>query len=45
VGIAVLKRALDMESATATQLIEAVQTSAPVQHLPPHLGSKINTTA
>jgi hypothetical protein len=45
VGVAVLKRALDIESATATQLIQAVPTAAPVQNLPPHLGSKINTTA
>jgi hypothetical protein len=45
VGLAVLKRAQDLESAQATQLIEAVQTAAPVPNLPPHLGNKINTTA
>ena len=45
VGLAVLKRAQDIQSATATQLIEAIQVAAPVQNLPPHLGNKINTTA
>jgi hypothetical protein len=45
VGLAVLKRAQDIQSATATQLIEAIQGAAPVQNLPPHLGNKINTTA
>ncbi|MFL6673926.1 MAG: YjfB family protein [Massilia sp.] len=45
VDIAVLKRAQDIESATATQLIEAIQPSPTVQNLPAHLGSKINTTA
>jgi hypothetical protein len=45
VGLAVLKRAQDIQSATATQLIEAIRVAAPVPNLPPHLGSKINTTA
>jgi hypothetical protein len=45
VGLAVLKRAQDIESAHATQLIEAVQVASPVQNLPAHLGNKINTTA
>ena len=45
VQVAVLKRALDMEGATATQLINAVQAAPAVQNLPAHLGNKINTTA
>lgn len=45
VQVAVLKRALDMEGATATQLINAVQSAPAVQNLPAHLGNKINTTA
>ena len=45
VGLAVLKRAQDIQSATATQLIEAIQDAAPVPNLPSHLGNKINTTA
>lgn len=42
VGIAVLKKALDSDAATATALIEAI---APVANLPAHLGQNINTTA
>jgi Putative motility protein len=45
VGLAVLKRAQDIQSATATQLIDAIQVASPVPNLPPHLGNKINTTA
>jgi hypothetical protein len=45
VGLEVLKRAQDIESAQATQLIDAVKVAAPVQNLPAHLGNKINTTA
>lgn len=45
VGLAVLKRAQDIQVATATQLIDAVQVATPAQNLPAHLGNKINTTA
>ncbi|MFL6674577.1 MAG: YjfB family protein [Massilia sp.] len=45
VDIAVLKRAQDIEKATATQLIEAIQPSPTVQNLPAHLGNNVNTTA
>jgi len=45
VGIAMLKRAQDIQATTATQLLESVQASAPAQNLPPHLGNHINTTA
>ena len=44
VALAVLKRAQQIETATATQLIEAIQAPA-APNLPPHLGTKINTTA
>jgi hypothetical protein len=45
VGVAVLKRAQDIESSTATQLIDAIQPAPAVQNLPAHLGNTINTTA
>jgi hypothetical protein len=47
VDIAILKRAQQIESSTATQLIEAIQPSQTVtgSNLPPHLGNNINTTA
>ena len=45
VGLAVLKRAQDIQKATASQLIDAVSTTPQVQNLPPNLGNRINTTA
>ena len=45
VGLAVLKRAQDIQASTATQLLEAVQSAAPAQNLPAHLGKNVNTTA
>jgi hypothetical protein len=45
VDLALLKRAQQIESATATQLLEAIQPPQTVQNLPAHLGNKINTTA
>jgi hypothetical protein len=45
VGIAVLKRAEDAQSSVATQLLDAVQSVAPAQNLPAHLGQHVNTTA
>jgi hypothetical protein len=45
VGIAVLKRAQQIESTTATQLIDAIRSTPTVQNLPPNLGTRINTTA
>ncbi len=42
VGIAVLKKAQEIDSATATQLIDAIP---PVPKLPAHLGNTINTKA
>ena len=45
VQIAVLERAQDIEAATAAQLLDAVQSAAPAQNLPAHLGKNVNTTA
>jgi hypothetical protein len=45
VQIAVLKRAQDIQATTATQLIDAVASTAPAPNLPSHLGNHINTTA
>jgi hypothetical protein len=44
VGIAVLKKALDAQAASAASLLAALP---PVQaaSLPPHLGQNVNTTA
>jgi hypothetical protein len=45
VGVAILKRAQQIESATATQLIDAIKSVPTVQNLPANLGNTINTTA
>lgn len=45
VGMAVLKKAQDIQSSTATQLLDAVKAAAPAQNLPAHLGKNVNTTA
>jgi hypothetical protein len=45
VDIAVLKRAQEIESSTATQLLDAIKGTPSVQNLPPNLGTRINTTA
>ncbi|HUW29399.1 MAG TPA: YjfB family protein [Sulfuriferula sp.] len=44
VGIAVLKKVLDVESGTAAALIGAIP-AALSSNLPPHLGQNVNTTA
>ena len=44
-SLAVLKKAQEIETATATQLIDSVKSPATVQNLPAHLGNTINTTA
>jgi hypothetical protein len=44
VGISVLKKALQAESATAATLIAALPTP-PSANLPAHLGNSVNTTA
>lgn len=45
VQVAVLKRALNMQGAVATQMIDAITSVPSVPNLPPHLGNKVNTTA
>ncbi len=45
VDIAILKKAQQIESSTATQLIDAIKSTPTVQNLPAHLGNTINTTA
>jgi hypothetical protein len=45
VGVAVLKKAQEIQSSTATAMIEALPPVTPTPNLPAHLGSKINTTA
>ncbi|TFW16484.1 YjfB family protein [Duganella callida] len=42
VGIAVLKKAQDIQASSASALIEAIP---PVPNLPSHLGNTINTKA
>lgn len=44
VGTTVLKKALDISSANALALLEALP-SPPAANLPSHLGQNINTTA
>jgi hypothetical protein len=46
VGIAMLKKALDVEAQSAMILIESMaQPLTPAASLPPNLGQNINTTA
>jgi hypothetical protein len=45
VGIAVLKKAQDIQLSTATQMIDAIQAVPAAQNLPAHLGNTINTKA
>ncbi len=45
VGIAVLKKAIDLNAAGALALIEALPDNTSTQNLPAHLGKNINTTA
>ncbi|MES2149078.1 MAG: YjfB family protein [Pseudomonadota bacterium] len=45
VDIAILKRAQQIESASATQFIDAIKSVPSVQNLPANLGNTINTTA
>ena len=44
IDVAVLKKAMQIETSTATALIDAIQ-PAPSANLPAHLGTNINTTA
>lgn len=44
VGVAVLKKAMDVQASSAAALLEALP-PATGANLPPHLGQNINTTA
>lgn len=45
VSVAVLKKAQDIQSTTATALLDALPPVPSAQNLPAHLGNRINTTA
>lgn len=45
IGIAVLKKALDSETSTASALLDALPKVPTTSNLPPNLGRTINTTA
>jgi hypothetical protein len=45
VAIAMLKKQQDMQKSAVTQILDGIAPPQPVQNLPAHLGSKINTTA
>lgn len=45
VGIAVLKKAIDLNAAGALALIQALPDNKPTSNLPAHLGQNINTIA
>jgi len=45
VGIAVLKKALDVEASTALALLQAIPPVPSIANLPANLGQNINTTA
>lgn len=45
VGIAVMKRALDIQASSAAQLIQGLDEVPQAQNLPAHLGNTINTKA
>lgn len=45
VGIAMLKKAQEIDATTAASLIQALPAVTPLQNLPAHLGNTINTTA
>lgn len=45
VGIAMLKKAQDIQASSATQLLDAVPAPTAAPNLPAHLGKHVNTTA
>lgn len=45
VGLAVLKRAQEIQKTSATQMIATLEAVPQANNLPPHLGKTINTTA
>lgn len=45
IGIAVLKKALDITTTNAAMLLDAIPSAPSVPNLPANLGKNINTTA
>lgn len=45
VGVAVLKKAQDIQASSASALVEAIPPVPSTPNLPSHLGNNINTTA
>ena len=45
VAVTMLKKQQDMQKSMATQILDGIAPPPPIQNLPAHLGSKINTTA
>jgi hypothetical protein len=45
VAMTMLKKQQDTQKSAMTQILDGIQPPQPVQNLPAHLGSKINTTA
>jgi hypothetical protein len=45
VGVAVLKKAQDIQASSASALIEAIPPATPASNLPANLGTRINTKA
>lgn len=45
VGVAMLKKAQEIDKTTAAALIQALPAASPAQNLPANLGNTINTTA
>ena len=45
ISTAILKKAINSSAEGALSLIQAISNSPSAQHLPPHIGQNINTTA
>jgi len=45
VGVTMLKKSLDIQAASAAQMIESMNNVPQAQNLPAHLGNTINTKA
>ncbi len=45
IGVAVLKKSIDIASNSALELLQALPSPAPASNLPANLGQNINTTA
>ena len=45
IGVAILKKSIDIQSQSALELLQAIPSPAPASNLPSNLGQNINTTA